>query len=99
MLETGLGQIPEQRKRTLTHFWHFVLRRSRGQGKVKAAEAHCRDIRWTTAYLHALVHQREDVAAGDQLLDGAAQTFSQAAEEVQSHDHEVFVGGFELVRL
>lgn len=25
VLETGLGQIPEQRKRTLTHFGHFVL--------------------------------------------------------------------------
>lgn len=50
-------------------------------------------------YLHALVHQGEDVATGHQLLDGAAQAFGQAAEEVQSHDHEVFVGGFVLVRL
>lgn len=50
-------------------------------------------------YLHALVHQGEDVAAGDQLLDGAAQAFGQAAEEIQGHDHEVFVGGFVLVRL
>lgn len=50
-------------------------------------------------YLHALVHQGEDVATGDQLLDGAAQAFGQAAEEIQSHDHEVLVGGFVLVRL
>lgn len=45
VLETGLSQIPEQGKRTLTHFWHFVLRRLRGQRKVNAAEAHCRYIR------------------------------------------------------
>lgn len=25
MLETSFGQIPEQSKRTLAHFWHFVL--------------------------------------------------------------------------
>lgn len=45
VLETGLGQIPEQGERTLTHLWHFVLRSSRGQREVSAADARRRFIR------------------------------------------------------
>lgn len=101
MLEAGLGQVPEQGERTLTHLGHFVLHGSRGGGKVSAAVSSDRQraARRRRPYLHALVHQGEDVAAGDQLLDGAAQAFGQAAEEIQGHDHEIFVRGFVLVRL
>lgn len=45
VLETGLGQIPEQGERTLTHLWHFVLRGSRGQREVSVADARRRFIR------------------------------------------------------
>lgn len=45
VLETRLCQIPQQSKRTLTHFWHFVLNRPREQQKVNNASKHYQFIR------------------------------------------------------
>lgn len=43
--------------------------------------------------------QCHDVAAGHQLLHMATQALSQAAEQVQCHDHEVLVRGLILFRV
>jgi len=102
--ETSLGQIPQQRKGALTHLWHFVLSGQRGQQKRLTTRVP-RSVYQISGHvvhflhLHALVHEGEDVAAGNQLLDGASQTLRQATEKIQRHDHEVFVGGFVLVWL
>lgn len=50
-------------------------------------------------HLHALKEQCHDVAAGYQLLHMPAQALSQAAEQVQRHDHEVLVRGLVLLRV
>ena len=47
--------------------------------------------RTTTTYLHALIEQLEDGAALDQAVDLVRETFSEAAQQVESNDHEVLV--------
>lgn len=54
---------------------------------------------WTALYLHTLIHKSEDVAASDQLLDGATQALRQSTQKIQSHNHEVFVRHLILIRL
>lgn len=51
---------------------------------------------FTGPYLHALVHEGEDIATSHQLLNGASQSFCQSTKKIQSHNHEVFVGGLIL---
>lgn len=58
-----------------------------------------RGVCLTSLHLHALVHEGEDVAASNQLLNVASQTLSQSAQKVQSHDHEVFVWRLVLIWL
>lgn len=106
VLETSLSQIPQQSKRTLTHFWHFVL-----NGKTEKQKGESCDVSFsghqisgmlhtfTDIHLHALVHEGQDVATSDQLFNGASQTLRQSTEEIQSYDHEVFVRGLILVWL
>ena len=47
--------------------------------------------RTTTTYLHALIEQLEDGAALDQTVDLVRETFSEAAQQVESNNHEVLV--------
>lgn len=51
---------------------------------------------FTGPYLHALVHEGEDIATSHQLLNGASQSFCQSTKKIQSHNHEVFVRGLIL---
>lgn len=102
MLETSFGQIPEQSKRTLAHFWHFVLSSGRKQptvSNISLLVTVSEKTLGSALHLHALVQKSEDVAASHQLLDGASQTFSQSTQKIQSHNHEVFVWGLMLVWL
>lgn len=48
-------------------------------------------------YLHALEKQGHDVGTGHKLLHMPSQTLSQAAQEIQGHDHEIFVRRLILV--
>lgn len=50
-------------------------------------------------YLHTLEQKGHDVASGDQLVHMTAKTLGQTAEQIQSHDHEVFIWSFILIRL
>lgn len=42
-------------------------------------------------YLHALEEEGHDVAASHQSLDMTSEALGQAAQEIQSHDHEVLI--------
>lgn len=50
-------------------------------------------------HLHALKKQSHDVTTGNKSVYVASQSLRQAAEKIQSHDHEILVRRFVLVWL
>ena len=56
-----------------------------------------RKFQHPSTYLHTLEKQRHDVRASHKLFDVGPETLSQAAQQVQSHNHEILIRSLILI--